>query len=67
VFSAFVAAETIRKHTPSSRSVMPACSKGPTLVAPRTWILDLQVIRPDPYVELESEVVARIHGEPLFA
>jgi hypothetical protein len=48
VFSAFVAAETIRKHTPSSRSVMPACSKGPTLVAPRSWILDLQVIRPDP-------------------
>jgi hypothetical protein len=66
VFSAFVAAETIRKHTPSSRSVMPACSE-PTLVAPRTWILDLQVIRPDPYVELEGEVVARIHGEPLFA
>ena len=30
-------------------------------------ILDLQVIRPDPYVELDGEVVARIDGEPLFA
>jgi len=30
-------------------------------------ILDLQVIRPDPYVELEGEVVGRIDGEPLFA
>lgn len=29
-------------------------------------ILDLQVIRPDPYVELDGRVVARIGGEPLF-
>jgi len=35
--------------------------------APGALILDLQVIRPDPYVELGSEVVARIDGEPLFA
>ena len=30
-------------------------------------MLDLQVIRPDPFVELDGEVVARIDGEPLFA
>ena len=30
-------------------------------------ILDLQVIRPDPSVELDGEVIARIDGEPLFA
>jgi hypothetical protein len=35
--------------------------------APGGLILDLQVIRPDPYVELDGEVVARIDGEPLFA
>src|SRR5215216_4773082 len=35
-------------------------------VAPRGLILDLQVIRPDPYVELDGEVIARIDGEPLF-
>jgi hypothetical protein len=35
--------------------------------APGGLILDLQVIRPDPYVELGDEVVARIDGEPLFA
>jgi hypothetical protein len=35
--------------------------------APAAWILDLQVIRPDPYVELESEWVARIDGEPVCA
>jgi hypothetical protein len=34
---------------------------------PRGLILDLQVVRPDPYVELADEVVARIDGEPLFA
>jgi hypothetical protein len=34
---------------------------------PRGLILDLQVIRPDPYVELHGEVIARIDGEPLFA
>jgi len=35
--------------------------------APGALILDLQVIRPDPYVELRGEVVARIDGAPLFA
>jgi hypothetical protein len=34
--------------------------------APGGLILDLQVIRPDPFVELDGEVVARIDGEPLF-
>jgi hypothetical protein len=43
--------------------VTSACSKPPTPVAPRHRDLDLQVIRPDPYVELESEVVAHIDGE----
>jgi hypothetical protein len=35
--------------------------------APGGLILDLQVIRPDPYVERGGKVVARIDGEPLFA
>jgi hypothetical protein len=34
--------------------------------APGGVILDLQVIRPDPYVELDGRVVARMDGEPLF-
>ena len=34
---------------------------------PGTWILDLQMIRPDPYVEQEGEVVEPIDGKPLFA
>jgi len=34
--------------------------------APGGLILDLQVIRPDPYVELDGRVVARMDGEPLF-
>lgn len=29
-------------------------------------LLDLQVIRPDPVVELEGRPISRIHGEPLF-
>lgn len=29
-------------------------------------ILDLQVIRPDPSVEVDGDVVARVDGEPLF-
>jgi hypothetical protein len=33
---------------------------------PGGLILDLQVIRPDPYVELDGRVVARMDGEPLF-
>src|SRR3989337_1489264 len=35
--------------------------------APGGLILDLQVIRPDPYVELGDVVVARIDGGALFA
>lgn len=34
---------------------------------PGGLILDLQVIRPDPYVELDGEVIARLDGAPLFA
>jgi len=29
-------------------------------------VLDLQVIRPDPQVEMEGRVVCKIDGEPLF-
>ena len=36
-------------------------------VTPGGLILDLQVIRPDPRVELNGRVVAEINGEPLFA
>jgi hypothetical protein len=35
--------------------------------APGGLILDLQVIRPDPVLELDGRAVARIDGEPLFA
>jgi hypothetical protein len=34
---------------------------------PGTYSLDLQVIRPDPYVEQEGEVVEPIDAKPLFA
>jgi hypothetical protein len=47
--------------------VVNALSQMIEAVAPRGLILDLQVIRPDPYVELYGEVIARIDGEPLFA
>jgi hypothetical protein len=30
-------------------------------------VLDLQVIRPDPFVELDGRTLARIDGAPLFA
>ncbi len=46
---------------------MNALSRMIEATAPGGAILDLQVIRPDPYVELGGEVVARIDGEPLFA
>jgi len=36
-----------------------------TLV-PRGVVLDLQVIRPNPQVEVEGRVVCEIDGEPLF-
>ena len=35
-------------------------------VAPGGLVLDLQVIRPDPQIELDGRVVAQIDGEPLF-
>jgi len=35
-------------------------------VAPGGVVLDLQVIRPDPRVELDGRLVAEIDGEPLF-
>ena len=34
---------------------------------PGGQILDLQVIRPDPVVELDGRTIAQIDGEPLFA
>jgi hypothetical protein len=33
---------------------------------PRGVVLDLQVIRPNPTVEVEGQVVCEIDGEPLF-
>jgi hypothetical protein len=35
-------------------------------VKPGGMILDLQVIRPDPRVEIDGRVVCEIDGEPLF-
>ena len=35
-------------------------------VAPGGLVLDLQVIRPDPQIELDGRVAARIEGAPLF-
>ena len=46
---------------------MNALSKMIEATAPGGAILDLQVIRPDPFVELGGELIARIDGEPLFA
>ena len=46
---------------------MNALSRMIEAVAPGGAILDLQVIRPHPYVEVDGRVVARIDGEPLFA
>ena len=34
---------------------------------PGGHVLDLQVIRPDPYIELDGRVIARIDGAGLFA
>ena len=36
-------------------------------VRPRGIILDLQVIRPDPRVEQDGELICEIDGRPLFA
>jgi hypothetical protein len=46
--------------------VAAACSKTAYESRHVTWILDLQVIRPDRYVEQEGEVVVPIDGA-LFA
>ena len=35
-------------------------------VKPGGLVLDLQVIRPNPFVELDGSVVCEIDGEPLF-
>jgi hypothetical protein len=35
-------------------------------VRPRGVVLDLQVVRPDPKIELDERVIAEIDGEPLF-
>jgi hypothetical protein len=35
-------------------------------LAPRGVVLDLQVIRPDPRVEVDGRLVCEIDGEPLF-
>lgn len=35
-------------------------------VRPGGLVLDLQVIRPDPEIELDGRVIAEIDGEPLF-
>lgn len=45
---------------------MNVLSRMVSAAAPGGLILDLQVIRPDPYVELDGRVVARMDGEPLF-
>ncbi|MGB2874757.1 MAG: hypothetical protein WBB76_04695 [Gaiellaceae bacterium] len=37
-----------------------------TAVKPGGLVLDLQVIRPDPWVEVDGRVVCEIDGQPLF-
>jgi len=62
----FVAIQTIRMHTPTAPGWrLPAETAYES--RPGTWVLYLQVIRPDPYVEQEGEVVEPIDGKPLFA
>jgi hypothetical protein len=46
--------------------VVNALSRMIDAAEPGGLILDLQVIRPNPYVELDGRVVARMDGEPLF-
>ena len=46
---------------------MNALSRMIDAVRPGGKILDLQVIRPDPYVELDGRTIARIDCAPLFA
>lgn len=45
---------------------MHALSRMIDAAAPGGGILDLQVIRPDPYVELDGRVLGRIDGTALF-
>ena len=45
---------------------MDALNRMVEAVAPGGVVLDLQVIRPDPRVELDGRLVAEIDGEPLF-
>lgn len=46
---------------------MHALSRMIDATAPGGAILDLQVIRPDPYVELDGRLLGRIDGTGLFA
>ena len=46
---------------------MNALSRMIEAARPGGHILDLQVIRPDPYIELEGRAIARIDGAGLFA
>lgn len=46
---------------------MHALSRMIEAARPRGQILDLQVIRPDPFVELDGRALARIDGAALFA
>lgn len=46
---------------------MNALSRMIEATRPGGHILDLQVIRPDPYIELDGRVIARIDGAGLFA
>jgi hypothetical protein len=62
----FVATQTIRKHAPTARAWRLPGRNG-LRVASGTWVLDLQVIRPDRYVQQEGEVVEPIDCAPLFA
>jgi hypothetical protein len=47
-------------------SVVDALSHMLEAVRPGGLVLDLQVIRPDPEIELDGRVIAEIDGEPLF-
>jgi hypothetical protein len=47
--------------------VVDALSRMIEAARPGGRILDLQVIRPDPFIELDGRAIARIDGSPLFA
>lgn len=46
---------------------MNALSRMIDVARPGARILDLQVIRPDPCVELDGHAIVRVDGSPLFA